>query len=338
MSKKEPYISVLMCVYNGETYLNEAIDSILNQSYSNFEFVIINDGSTDKTEEIILSYKDKRIKYYKNEKNLKLIASLNKGLEICSGKYIVRMDADDIALPHRIETQMDFLKNHPDAGAVGSFVETIGLNENYVIKFKTSPEKIKFELFFRNHLFHPTVTINSHILKQNNLKYKNYLHAEDYKLWIDLSRKSNLYIIPEILLYYRLHGENISITNTGFQEEISKRIRKDQFDELNIELNNTEERLYNSWLTGKVKFNSDELEIILKLFDSIVQSNNITRIFDHNILANYFCEKAWGLACLNTALGLSTFNSFKRKKSFQAPTYFLGLKLFLKCLFRISYS
>ena len=97
-----------MAVYNGEKYLCEAIESMLNQTYTNFEFLIINDGSTDTTEEIILSYKDERIRYIKNEQNLKLIASLNKGLVLANGKYIARMDADDISMLERLEKQVDF--------------------------------------------------------------------------------------------------------------------------------------------------------------------------------------------------------------------------------------
>ena len=110
MSK--PLVSVLMAVYNGEKYLLEAIESILNQTYTNFEFLIINDGSTDSTEEIILSYSDQRIRYIKNEQNLKLIASLNKGLDLAKGKYIARMDADDISLPDRLEKQVNFLERN----------------------------------------------------------------------------------------------------------------------------------------------------------------------------------------------------------------------------------
>ena len=119
-------VTVLMPVYNGEMYLREAIDSILHQTFTDFEFLIINDGSTDNSETIILSYDDSRIRYEKNDSNLKLIATLNKGIELAKGKYIVRMDADDISIPDRIEKQVAFLEKNPDVGICGSWFTAFG--------------------------------------------------------------------------------------------------------------------------------------------------------------------------------------------------------------------
>ena len=112
-------ISIILPAYNAEKYLKEAIDSILAQTYTNFELIVINDGSTDKTEEIILSYQDSRIRYIKNEKNLKLIRTLNKGIGLAKGKYIARMDADDISLPHRLKEEVEFMEAHPNIGEIG---------------------------------------------------------------------------------------------------------------------------------------------------------------------------------------------------------------------------
>ena len=116
-----PEITVLMPVYNGEKYLRPAIESILNQTFSDFEFLIINDGSTDNSESIILSYKDERIRYVKNENNLKLIKTLNKGIDLARGKYIARMDADDISLPTRLEREIEYMESHPECGLVSVF-------------------------------------------------------------------------------------------------------------------------------------------------------------------------------------------------------------------------
>ena len=108
-----PLITVLMPVYNGEKYLQQAIESILKQTFTDFEFLIINDGSTDNSENIILSYDDSRIRYIKNEENLRLIRTLNKGIELAKGKYIARMDCDDISLPYRFEKQLKEFQNNP---------------------------------------------------------------------------------------------------------------------------------------------------------------------------------------------------------------------------------
>ena len=117
-----PVISVIMPVYNTkEKFLREAVESILNQTFTDFEFIIINDGSDSITEDIILSYKDLRIKYLKNEQNLGIVQSLNKAVKTAKGKYIARMDADDISMPHRLEKQYEFMENHPQCGVCGTY-------------------------------------------------------------------------------------------------------------------------------------------------------------------------------------------------------------------------
>ena len=121
MYSSQPVISVILPVYNAERFLREAIDSVLKQTFVDFEFIILNDGSTDKTEDIILSYKDPRIRYVKNEKNLKLIKTLNKGVDMARGKYIARMDADDISLPERFEKEVAYLEAHPDVAVVSCY-------------------------------------------------------------------------------------------------------------------------------------------------------------------------------------------------------------------------
>jgi glycosyltransferase involved in cell wall biosynthesis len=126
MNKRSyPKVSVVMSVYNGEKYLCEAIDSILNQTFENFEFLIVNDGSTDRTLEILQSYRDPRIKVINNERNIGLTASLNKGLKIAKGEYVARMDADDVSFPHRLEQQKAFLDRNPRVAMVGSWAEVI---------------------------------------------------------------------------------------------------------------------------------------------------------------------------------------------------------------------
>ena len=174
MANEFPLVTVLMAVYNGEKYLREAIESMLNQSYTNFEFLIINDGSTDSTEEIILSYRDERIRHMKNEQNIKLIASLNKGLDLAEGKYIARMDADDVSLPERLAKQVDFMERNLEYGLLGTWVKTLGLNPDKEIHFKSGHDEIRFELFFHNYLHHPTVMFRKEIIKKNNLKYEDY--------------------------------------------------------------------------------------------------------------------------------------------------------------------
>ena len=135
-------VSVLMPVYNTRrAELQVAIESILDQTYKDFEFIIINDGSTNDAEEVILDYKDDRIKYYKNETNLKLISTLNKGIDLCSGKYIARLDSDDYSEPDRLEKQVKVMEELPNVGLTGSFFRRVP--ENLTITTPVRPDLIK---------------------------------------------------------------------------------------------------------------------------------------------------------------------------------------------------
>lgn len=201
-------VTVLMPVYNAEKYLAEAIESILHQTYQDFEFLIINDGSTDGSEEIILNYAevDSRINYVKNEHNIKLIATLNKGVKLAKGKYIVRMDADDISVPERIEKQVSFMESHPSVGVCGSYFTVFGeeVKEPYVVTRPLGNETIKASLLFTNSLGHPNVIIRKSVMVENDIWYDpRFYRIEDWGLWTILMNKCDFENIPESLLRYR---------------------------------------------------------------------------------------------------------------------------------------
>ncbi len=211
-------ISVLMPVYNtSEDFLRTAIDSILNQTFTNFEFLIINDGSTNNAEDVILSYNDERIKYIKNEKNLGLIATLNKGLDIAQGEYIARFDSDDISLPERLAKQCEFLDKNADIGVLGTQYESFP--KKRVSDAETDSKKIKEALLVQsNQIGHPTVMFRKKLLDENNIRYdKNALYVEDYKIWLDLIDKTEFANLKDILLKYRRHGGSICSQNSKVQ-------------------------------------------------------------------------------------------------------------------------
>lgn len=210
-----PKVTVLMSVYNTEEeYLREAIESILNQTYKDFEFLIINDGSTNNAEDVILSYKDNRIRYVLNEQNLRLIASLNKGLDMAQGEYIARFDSDDISRSQRLEKQVKFMDEHPNIGLLGTQYESFpkkrvsdGLTDSKLIK--------EALLVSSNQMGHPTVMIRTSVLREHRLKYdKDALHVEDYKLWLDMADFTDIANLNDILLDYRRHRGSICSNNT----------------------------------------------------------------------------------------------------------------------------
>ena len=230
-----PLVSVLMPVYNAEKYLKESIESILNQTYTNFEFLIINDGSTDRSEKVILSYIDERIKYFKNEKNLKIVKTLNRGLKICQGKYIIRMDADDISLPRRIEKQVKYMELHPNIGVSGFNIKHIGNSKilNQIWKVNTNARQLKVNLLTHSVIPHPSAIIRKKLLDTFSIKYREkFLYAEDYFFWVEISRISELGNINEVLLHYRHHESNTESNYSKEQLLNHKHIIKYQLEKL----------------------------------------------------------------------------------------------------------
>lgn len=217
----EPLVSVLMSVYNARSEeLRQSIDSILNQTFGNFEFIIINDGSTNDTEKVIQSYSDARIRYYKNETNLKIITSLNNGLKLCRGKYIARLDSDDYSGLTRLEKQVDYMEKHPNVGGLGTFFKRLHTGEE--IKLPTEPADVNIlSKYVRGCISNPSGMIRKSVLDKNNLIYdKNCLHAEDFKLWADISYHADLAVVPEVLTFIRSHEDGVSRSNAQYQAKM----------------------------------------------------------------------------------------------------------------------
>jgi len=223
-----PLISVIMPVYNSEKYLAKAIESILNQTYRNFEFIIINDGSTDNSFEIIKKYakRDERIILIDRKENKGLVYSLIEGINQARGEFIARMDADDVSLPKRFERQMEYMiKNNLDV--CGSFIQFLrkGIKER-IIAFPIKHNDIKYTLLFVNTFSHPTMMFKREVFQKVNYS-SDYESAEDYKLWCDILLNTDFKVgnVPEVLLYYRKYGSQGSIKVFEKQRNLWNKIR-----------------------------------------------------------------------------------------------------------------
>ena len=213
-------VSIVLPVYNGASYLSYAIQSILKQTHENFELIVINDGSEDDSENIIqsLQAKDKRIRYIKNEINLGLIATLNKGFDAASGKYIARMDQDDISYPERLRLQIEFLEKLKTPAIVGANVVVID-KQNKVVKIPRTMHSEASENFWvkfrRCPVHHPTVMMSREVLTSYRPVYQAQdIHAEDHCAWLRLNKTFPIYNIKVPLLFYRIHETNISTIYT----------------------------------------------------------------------------------------------------------------------------
>ena len=222
-------VSVLMPAYNAEVTVVEAMQSILWQTYPHFEFIIINDGSTDATRERILSVSDERIRYYENEVNQGLVYTLNRGIDLCRGKYIARMDADDISLPTRFEKQVKVMEENTNIIVCGTDISYFGDPERVKRTSHSgvhffSPEKMRENLIISPGISHPTVMMRKGVLDVHHLRYDaDYPCCEDYKFWMDLASYGDFCNIPEKLLMYRLSFTQISRPGNQTQIENSKR-------------------------------------------------------------------------------------------------------------------
>ncbi len=223
-----PKVTVLLTVYNRPSVKN-TIESILAQTFTDFEFLIVDNCSTDDTVNVIRSYNDSRIRLVINEKNYGQTYSLNKGLELATGEYIARIDADDLAVETRLEKQVRFLDDNPEYGLCGTWVQYINDSDykSVIVKMPSSDEGFRLMQEFACAMYHPSVLIRKSVLTENSLLYdKDISMAEDYDLWYRISKYTKCYNIPEVLVYYRI-GNNDSATHEEamFKESLEIRSR-----------------------------------------------------------------------------------------------------------------
>lgn len=229
----KPAVSVVMSVYNGEAYLKGSIESILNQTYRNFEFIIIDDGSTDKSNEIIKSYKDSRIRLVE-QSNHGLVYSLNKGVALARGSLIARQDDDDISMPTRLEKEVKWMHINGQNGLVGTFFSYIDKNDKPIgvtITFPTKDIDIKRSMYYTNPLAHGSTMFKKQAFLDVGGYSQEFYKAEDYDLWRKIAKKWQIGQIPEILYLYRINPKGISQSNQEEQAKLTKRIVEEQYQE-----------------------------------------------------------------------------------------------------------
>lgn len=227
-------LTVIMPVYNGEKYLEEAIDSILNQTFTDFRLLVLNDNSTDRTSEILKAYEDKdhRVDVINKTKNEGPANLRNEGIEIAQTEFIALMDADDIALPTRFEKQLEVFKNHPNIGVCGTWFTFFGDREK-LIKHAVQPEDLKVQFLSSCGIGNPTVMFRKSAIKDFRFEHQ-FVPAEDYGLWSEVIRVTDFYNIPESLLNYRWHPNNISQTKEENLRKANALIRKRQLQHFGI--------------------------------------------------------------------------------------------------------
>ena len=324
--ENKPLCSVVMSVYNGEEYLKEAIDSILHQSYANFEFIIIDDASTDGSLEIIQSYNDPRIIILQNNENLFLAASLNKGIKSAKGKYLVRMDADDISMPERLWKQVNYMEENPSIGISGTCTEVFGYKPSHG-KFNTHNHIIKYKLLHECHFLHPSLIIRKDLITKHNLFYdENFRKNQDYELYSRAIKFTQFGNLPDYLLKYRQTKENIKRESHNQKENILA-IQKKLFLNIGYKISDKEIELYKSINYQSYTQTSNYVAESYSLLNNIIASNRKTFFFNSNDFEPYI----YGLfenVCRNSKG--SGFTPFKYYLKFNpSQNYFRKVKIIL---------
>ncbi len=280
-----------MAVYNGREYLGEAIDSILNQTFKTFEFIIINDGSDDDTLSILSAYNDKRIRIINNGKNIGLSKSLNIGILNAKGLFIARMDADDISHPSRFQQQVQILENNKNIGICGTWFKI--LNQDVFYKYPVSDIDIKLSLLFHNPICHSSVLIRKECIDNLNLFYdENVRYAQDYDLWIRASQKNVIfYNVPEFLLNHRIHNNRITSKHESAQKSFAMAAKKKIWEKLLVAFSNNEKQELFKFINNDLSLAKQNLKNITQYVNVVIKENYNLKIFPEKQFSDYIRYK-----------------------------------------------
>lgn len=304
--KLSPRVSVIMPVYNGARFLLEAIDSILSQTFDDFELIIINDGSTDDSVAVIDSYRDARIRVVNHESNKGLVFSRNEGIRLARAEFIAWLDCDDVSEMTRLEKQVNFLTDNPNVGLLGSWVSLIDENGVYQgcnWQYETESDVLSILLLFKNRFVQSTVMVRREILTVEMYR-EEYPLAEDYDLWVRISKCTKIANFPENLVRYRLHGNSISRERAQEMEVCVERIICSQLTQLEVQADRSEIELHR-YLGREMPINNlDKLNSILSWVKVLVEANNTKNFFESGVFRKVL-ERLWFQVCYrSTHIGM----------------------------------
>jgi glycosyltransferase involved in cell wall biosynthesis len=317
----EPLVTVLMPVYNGGEFLNQAIDSVLNQSYKNIEFLIINDGSTDNSIQTINAYKDNRIRLINNDGNKGLVYSLNLGLKEAKGEYIARMDADDISLKERLEREVDFLMHNREIGICGTSIKVFGEGRREVVfRYPKTHEECRVRLLSNTCFAHPTVVFRKSAIEKNGVKYKaEFFPAEDFELWAVNTEGVKYANLQEALYEYRVHPVQISTAKIESQNKLKFGIQFYSLRKILPDITDEEIDLYEKISFHHYKYTIDFLDKCEELYIRMLKNNAEKKVFDQTFLAKEI-QGIWFSICTDFSSNkVNTFLKFRRSELVKSP-------------------
>lgn len=290
-------VSIIMPVYNNEKFILEAVDSIVKQTYADFELIIIDDASTDNTVNQIDSFRDNRIKLLQNHQHEGISSSLNKGIKLCNGELIARMDGDDVSSSSRLQKQVDYLKSNPDISICGSNIILINADGSFICEhnYNSDDEKIKTDLFFgKTSLAHPAIMFRKSMIEQFGTYDQSFDYAEDYELYCRLSPNISFHNMQDHLLLYRQHSASVSNSHTYQQRMLARSALKEHIKYYGIDCNETEFQAHCSFY---LKVSEDEVSMqdIMKWTACLLEINQNKHYFPNEYFISQI--KRWRRKC-----------------------------------------
>ena len=301
-----------MPVYNGRAYVAQAAAKHAGlRPARNFELLVIDDGSTDDTRQVVEGFRDPRVLISENPQNLGLVATLNKGLSLSRGDFIARMDADDISEPDRLAKQVKYLIDHPEVDAIGGAIQYFGnFRRANTVVFPTEHEDIRVALLFYCPLAHPTVMFRRTLIDRHLLRYSDeFRHAEDYHLWSNLLQHARAANLTDLLLRYRLHPKQVRSRHADPQLEVAARVRKLLLTRGGVDWTDGDIELHESIVSGRFGHNATYINRVGSWFNKLEQSNRTAGFWEsqalHRLLVDKFAEVARRLGLGHPAAPLS---------------------------------
>jgi len=298
-----PRVTVLLPVHNGGGYLDEAVRSILRQTFPDFELLAIDDGSTDGTLEALRAYRDPRVRIVVNERNLGLVETLNRGLSLSRGEYVARMDSDDVSLPGRLGRQVRFLDGNPEVGVCGTWARIIrGHRNGPLICPPVDSEEIRARLLFGSAMVHPSVMFRLSSLVDHDLRYDpRHAHAEDFGMWRRCSGHFPLANIPRVLIAYRVTQGGVSSTHALRQAESARAICREAVGCLGLDPSEEELETHHRIGLSASCGDRESLERAERWLITLGEANALLRVYPEPLFSGVLGER-WFVVCNATAL------------------------------------
>lgn len=328
-----------MPVYNGEKYLKPAIDSVLEQSFKDFELVIINDGSTDDSKKIIEGYQDSRIRFLSNDGNRGIAYTRNRGLEVAAGKFLAWMDCDDLIAKNRFEIQLNYLEEHPEIQICGTWMDRFGEEKKETSKSFLKPERIKAMLLFKPAIWNATAMYRLSAIKTAGLKFDTRLTiAEDYDFYCEASFHFPMANIPKSLYSYRASESSIMKSFEGEEEKFlgfHKMIYRKLLIRLQIDPTESELVLHTHLGSTKLYSNFNQYEEGFNWLLFLQSKNKLTLAYDPEAFNFILGHMFFFISKKASQVGLTVwFFYLNHRISFVKPENISSLKLFIRCLIR----